>query len=76
MEPDFAKAAIRLHNLVGNAATQDRYMVVGTGSSQLYQAVLYALTATDNSKPMSVVSAAPFYSVSLIFLKIYRIKPW
>ncbi|WOG89189.1 hypothetical protein DCAR_0208425 [Daucus carota subsp. sativus] len=62
MEPDFAKAAIRLHNLVGNAATQDRYMVVGTGSSQLYQAVLYALTATDNSKPMSVVSAAPFYS--------------
>lgn len=64
LEPEFAKQAIRLHSLVGNAVTQDRYIVVGTGSSQLYQAVLYALTPTDSPGPMSVVSAAPFYSVS------------
>lgn len=62
LEPEFAKAAIRLHNLIGNAVTEDRYIVVGTGSSQLYQAVLYALASTDSPKPMSVVSAAPFYS--------------
>ncbi|KAL1810350.1 hypothetical protein ACET3Z_027340 [Daucus carota] len=62
LEPEFAKQAIRLHSLVGNAVTQDRYIVVGTGSSQLYQAVLYALTPTDSPGPMSVVSAAPFYS--------------
>lgn len=62
LEPEFGNSVIRLHNLVGNAATEDRYIVVGTGSSQLYQAVLYALSKTNSSEPMSVVSAAPFYS--------------
>lgn len=74
LEPEFAKAAIRLHNVVGNAVTQDRYIVVGTGSSQLYQAVLYALTPPDNPEPISVVSAAPYYSVRLISYNLfYRI---
>lgn len=61
LEPEFANAVIRLHQVVGNAVTEDRYIVVGTGSSQLYQAVLYALSPTDTSEPISVVSAAPFY---------------
>ncbi|KAL6493508.1 Tryptophan aminotransferase-related protein 2 [Orobanche gracilis] len=62
LEPDFADAVIRLHKLVGNAVTDDRYIVVGTGSTQLIQAVLYAVTQPDASEPISVVSAAPFYS--------------
>ncbi|KAM7471277.1 hypothetical protein LguiA_009460 [Lonicera macranthoides] len=62
LEPEFAKAVIRLHNVVGNAVTQDCHIVVGTGSTQLFQAVLYALSPSDASEPMSVVSAAPFYS--------------
>lgn len=62
--PEFAKTVIRLHKLVGNAITEGRHIVVGTGSTQLYQAALYALCLPDASEPMSVVSAAPFYSVS------------
>ncbi|KAI8543741.1 hypothetical protein RHMOL_Rhmol08G0241800 [Rhododendron molle] len=62
LEPEFAKAVIRLHKLVGNAITEGRHIVVGTGSTQLYQAALYALCPPDASEPMSVVSAAPFYS--------------
>ncbi|KAL8118380.1 L-tryptophan--pyruvate aminotransferase 1-like [Apium graveolens] len=62
LEPELAKQAIRLHNLVGNAVTQDRHIVVGTGSSQLYEAILYALTTADSPEPMSVVSATPYYS--------------
>ncbi|KAL6559376.1 hypothetical protein OROGR_004493 [Orobanche gracilis] len=62
LEPEFADAVIRLHKLVGNAVTDNRYIVVGTGSTQLFQAVLYAVTQTDASEPISVVSAAPFYS--------------
>ncbi|XAR50218.1 L-tryptophan--pyruvate aminotransferase [Bertholletia excelsa] len=62
LEPEFAKAVIRLHNLVGNAITTDRYIVVGTGSSQLFHAAIYALCPPDASEPMSVVSAAPYYS--------------
>ncbi|CAH9119966.1 unnamed protein product [Cuscuta epithymum] len=62
MEPDFANAVKRLHNVVGNAATEKYHIVVGTGSTQLYQAVLYALCPPDTPEPISVVSAAPFYS--------------
>ncbi|GER38491.1 tryptophan aminotransferase related 2 [Striga asiatica] len=62
LEPELENAIIRLHKLVGNAVTEDRYMVVGTGSSQLFQAVLYGLAQPNSSEPISVVSAAPFYS--------------
>uniref|UniRef100_A0A6N2MGM0 Alliinase C-terminal domain-containing protein n=1 Tax=Salix viminalis TaxID=40686 RepID=A0A6N2MGM0_SALVM len=62
LEPDFAQEIIRLHKIVGNAVTEDRHIVVGTGSTQLYQAVLYALSPQDAVEPLSVVSAAPFYS--------------
>ncbi|KAM3319147.1 tryptophan aminotransferase-related protein 2 [Capsicum chacoense] len=62
LEPGFAKAVTRLHNLVGNAETANRHIVVGTGSTQLFQAVLYALCPSDAPDPISIVSAAPFYS--------------
>ncbi|KAL9243123.1 hypothetical protein vseg_017051 [Gypsophila vaccaria] len=63
LEPTFAKEVIRLHKVVGNAVTEGRHIVVGTGSTQLFQAALYALSldhATDH--PISVVSATPYYS--------------
>ncbi|KAH6809441.1 tryptophan aminotransferase related 2 [Perilla frutescens var. frutescens] len=62
LEPEFGNAVVRLHKLVGNAVTDDRYIVVGTGSTQLFQAVLYAVSPPNASEPISVVSAAPFYS--------------
>ncbi|KAJ4712388.1 Tryptophan aminotransferase-related protein [Melia azedarach] len=62
LEPEFAKEVVRLHKVVGNAITENRHIVVGTGSTQLFQAALYALSSQDASEPISVVSAAPFYS--------------
>ncbi|XP_031266067.1 tryptophan aminotransferase-related protein 2 isoform X1 [Pistacia vera] len=62
LEPEFAKEVVRLHKVVGNAITENRHIVVGTGSTQLFQAALYALSAQDASEPISVVSAAPYYS--------------
>ncbi|KNA23465.1 hypothetical protein SOVF_024580 [Spinacia oleracea] len=62
LEPEFGKEVIRLHNIVGNAATDDRHIVVGTGSTQLFQAALYALSATGGTEPISVVSSTPYYS--------------
>ncbi|KAG5230199.1 tryptophan aminotransferase-related protein [Salix suchowensis] len=53
LEPEFAKEIIRLHKMVGNAVTEDRYIVVGTGSTQLYQAVLYALPPQMQRSPLS-----------------------
>ncbi|KAK2663688.1 hypothetical protein Ddye_002262 [Dipteronia dyeriana] len=62
MEPIFAKEVVRLHKVVGNAITENRHIVVGVGSSQLFQAALYALSAHDVSKTISVVSASPYHS--------------
>lgn len=65
LEPEFAKQVVRLHKVVGNAQTEGRHIVVGTGSSQLYLAALFALSPSNGSEPMSVVTASPYYSVSL-----------
>lgn len=62
LEPELVSAVTRLHKVVGNAKTDGRHVVVGTGSSQLYQAALFALSPPNASDPMNVVSAAPFYS--------------
>lgn len=65
LEPDLCEQILRLHRVVGNAITEGRYIVVGTGSSQLILASLYALSSPDSSQPTDVVSAAPYYSVSI-----------
>lgn len=62
LEPEFSKEVVRLHNVVGNAVTQGRHVVVGTGSSQLILAALYALSSPHSTEPISVVSAVPYYS--------------
>ncbi|XP_002527907.2 L-tryptophan--pyruvate aminotransferase 1 [Ricinus communis] len=63
LEPQLSDAIKRLHRTVGNAVSDDRYIVVGTGSTQLYQAALYALASSSGGpEPISVVCAAPYYS--------------
>ncbi|XP_077244244.1 tryptophan aminotransferase-related protein 2-like [Tasmannia lanceolata] len=62
LEPELAKEIRKLHQLVGNAEINDRHIIVGNGSSQLFQAALYALSPPDASEPISVVSAVPYYS--------------
>lgn len=64
LEPDLCQQILRLHRVVGNAITEGRYIVVGTGSSQLILAALYALSSPNSSQPTNVVSAIPYYSVS------------
>ncbi|XP_042391220.1 tryptophan aminotransferase-related protein 1-like isoform X2 [Zingiber officinale] len=66
LEPQLAHQIRRLHKFVGNAvAGVDRFIIVGTGSSQLIQASLYALSPPDAAEPMSVVSLAPYCPSSL-----------
>ncbi|OAE21828.1 hypothetical protein AXG93_2998s1000 [Marchantia polymorpha subsp. ruderalis] len=51
-----------LHDVIGNAVTEGRHIVIGVGSTQLFQAALYALSPPDRATPTKVVSVAPFYS--------------
>lgn len=62
MENELEDQIRALHQVVGNAVTEGRHIVVGTGSTQLFQATLYALTVQDQPEPTNIVSAAPFYS--------------
>uniref|UniRef100_M1CU84 Tryptophan aminotransferase n=1 Tax=Solanum tuberosum TaxID=4113 RepID=M1CU84_SOLTU len=62
LESKLEEQITRLHNVVGNAIVDDHYTIVGTGSSQLMQAAVYALSPTDQLEPISAVSATPFYS--------------
>ncbi|CAH8253319.1 unnamed protein product [Arabidopsis lyrata] len=62
LEPELEKAIKALHGAIGNAATEERYIVVGTGSSQLCQAALFALSSLSKVKPVSIVVAVPYYS--------------
>ncbi|PAN32467.1 hypothetical protein PAHAL_5G488800 [Panicum hallii] len=61
LEPGLDHEVRRLHRLVGNAAVDGYHVLVGTGSTQLFMAALYALSPPAGA-PMSVVSTAPYYS--------------
>ncbi|XP_061986320.1 tryptophan aminotransferase-related protein 1-like [Populus nigra] len=60
--PQLGDAIKGLHRVVGNAVPDGRHIVVGTGSTQLLMAALYALSSPSTSHPVSLVAAAPYYS--------------
>ncbi|KAG5385616.1 hypothetical protein IGI04_037086 [Brassica rapa subsp. trilocularis] len=62
LRQDLAEAIKALHRAIGNAATEERYIVVGNGSTQLCQAALFALSSLSEDKPLSIVAAVPYYS--------------
>ena len=63
----------KLHNTVGNAVTQERFIVFGAGSIQLLNAAVHALSQEHSSA--KVVASVPFYPVCLStpipFLRYY-----
>lgn len=71
LEPKLRDAIRNVHREVGNAVSDGCHIVVGTGSTQLYQAALYAISSVHGPgpQPINVVSAAPYYSVCLFDLK-------
>ena len=55
-----------LHAAVGNAITRDKYLVFGSGSTQLVNALVYALSPENTSSAASVVATSPYYGVLTI----------
>ena len=54
----------KLHEVVGNAITKDRYIIFGAGATQLLNAAVHALSADDDAIPSKVLASAPYYPVS------------
>ncbi|OAY58512.1 hypothetical protein MANES_02G183501v8 [Manihot esculenta] len=53
----------KLHDIVGNAVTQGKYIVFGAGSTQLLSAAVHALSSYNASSLARVVASIPFYPV-------------
>ncbi|KAJ9146083.1 hypothetical protein P3X46_028394 [Hevea brasiliensis] len=53
----------KLHDMVGNAVTQEKYITFGAGSTQLLNAAVHALSSDNASSPARVVASIPFYPV-------------
>ena len=67
--------AIReIHSFVRNAVVKDRCVVVGTGSTQLFQAAVYALSNPSLGRSTAVVASVPYYSVSKMYLLCYYLE--
>jgi hypothetical protein len=65
ISPELETQIRGIHALVGNAVTEGRYIVIGTGSMQLINAAVYSLSPRhqDAQHPAQVVAAAPYYGV-------------
>ncbi|KAI4346547.1 hypothetical protein L6164_007436 [Bauhinia variegata] len=56
------KHIIKVHDIVGNAKTDGKYVIFGAGSTQLMNAAVYALSPNSSSNPAKVVATAPHYA--------------
>ncbi|TVU35301.1 hypothetical protein EJB05_17185, partial [Eragrostis curvula] len=61
---ELEKQIRELHKAVGNAVVDDKHVVFGTGSTQLINALVHALSpdADAASPPASVVATVPYYA--------------
>ncbi|KAK7380538.1 hypothetical protein VNO78_33051 [Psophocarpus tetragonolobus] len=53
----------KFHATVGNAITEGKYIIFGSGSTQLLSAAVYALSPTSSHSPAKVLATAPYYYV-------------
>ncbi|CAK7346733.1 unnamed protein product [Dovyalis caffra] len=72
MSEELERHIRKLHAIVGNAATDGRYIVFGAGSTQLLNAAVRALSPENSSSPARVVASIPFYPVYELQTDIFR----
>lgn len=53
----------KLHSLVGNAVTDKRCIIFGSGSTQVISAAVHALSPPNSSSPERVVASIPYYGL-------------
>ena len=68
---DLFQLIIRLHELVGNAATEGYHLVLGIGARQLITAATWAVRDLSPSA-LQITSAAPYYP---FFAKLCEFQP-
>lgn len=63
---ELEKVIRKLHSVVGNAVTDNRFVIFGSGTTQLLAAAVHALSLTNSSlsSPARLLTSIPYYSVS------------
>jgi len=61
---ELEKIIRKLHNVVGNAVTDNRFIIFGAGATQLLAASVHALSQTNSLSPSRLVTSVPYYNVS------------
>ncbi|CAH2046423.1 unnamed protein product, partial [Thlaspi arvense] len=60
---ELEKIIRKLHNVVGNAVTDKRFIIFGTGATQLIAASVHALSLTNSSSsPARLLASVPYYA--------------
>ena len=59
----------RVHDIVGNAVTDGRFIIFGAGATQLLNAAVRAISPEGSSSPGKVVASTPYYPVDLFNTK-------
>lgn len=59
--PAFEEEIRALHSFVGNAITEGRYILIGTGATQLLLAAFLSLSLDAQGLPVSTIVPAPYY---------------
>ncbi|XP_052117847.1 tryptophan aminotransferase-related protein 4-like [Arachis duranensis] len=66
ISPLLVKNIRKLHEIVGNAITNERYIVFGSGSTQLINAAVYALSHKSSLlDPAKVLNTSPYCPVEI-----------
>ncbi|CAA7045182.1 unnamed protein product [Microthlaspi erraticum] len=62
---ELEKVIRKLHKVVGNAVTDNRFILFGTGSTQLLAAAAHALSLSNSSSssPARLLASVPFYAL-------------
>lgn len=54
------EAILNIHRVIGNINPDNKYIIIGTGATQLINAVIYAISKYEN-KPVTVFAQTPYY---------------
>ncbi|ESQ33391.1 hypothetical protein EUTSA_v10010020mg [Eutrema salsugineum] len=61
---ELEKVIRKLHGVVGNAITENRFVIFGSGSTQLLAAAVHALSFIESSSPPArLLASVPFYAM-------------
>ncbi|XVF37238.1 hypothetical protein REPUB_Repub19eG0129300 [Reevesia pubescens] len=61
--PELEVLIRKLHAIVGNAITENKFIIFGAGSTQVLNAAAYALALENTSSPTGIVSSVPYYAL-------------